>query len=221
MTNELRCWKCGNEPTETVDLEWDEENRLMHIDDDCPPMVTGWAACSMCQRAHPLTDLFVAEVHAKIVDGEIAETGDLHPPNTRTPPRWVHTPTMPDYPDDLPLGTKGVVAERDGNGVMFVACKEHTRFWAPEATKRLASKAAKASTSAGAANEAAADDLLAKVPTDGPGLGIQDLMKVWKLSERKTRELVGQYVADGLLTFDEKATATGGAKAKLYRRAAE
>ena len=60
----------------------------------------------------------------------------------------------------------------------------------------------------------------AVVPVDGPGLTRPELMTLWGLSDRPTRDLAGRLVAEGSLLTEESPGSHGGSPVKRYRRVA-
>jgi hypothetical protein len=60
----------------------------------------------------------------------------------------------------------------------------------------------------------------AAVPASGPGLTKPELMTLWGLSDRPTRDLAGRLVEEGSLLAEESPGSHGGSPVKRYRRAA-
>jgi hypothetical protein len=58
---------------------------------------------------------------------------------------------------------------------------------------------------------------VAAVPADGPGLTRFELMSLWNLGERQTRDLARRLVDDGELVVEEVPSAHGGSAIKRYR----
>ncbi len=241
-----RCRRCGNGATADAPLEFGAAGELRHPNRDpskpwiwiCPPKPDGWQHCENCDTTCSPNELALADMHYEMRD-ELGPEGErlsdvvaYRPANAKfkPPPYWTRFDFGPEEgwgcdeehehwlcDKRLPAGVKGYITNRTESDLLAVVCQPCAveLRWPDGAWRPMAKNASAGATAT------AADDPLAKVPIDGPGLGIPALMTLWKLSDRKTRDLARQYVAAGQLTFEEKPTASGGAPVKLYRRAAE
>lgn len=231
------CFDCGNPATPDSRLVWSDDGRYKTHEWDeereeslCPPPREGWVRCASCFHLLPPSDLFLAEDWQPIewVDGEPQFPRDatkrsdygLHPPSKNARPFWerwsrADAPRDEDGNIEVDEGTRGIVWYAGNDGQLLAACDECAKYWDDSERKRYP-------RGKSAAREAGPDepDLAAMVPVDR-AVEVTQLMALWKLGDRATRDAARELVREGKLAVETAATKTGGQPKKLYRRAAE
>lgn len=230
-----RCFNCGNSAT------WDQvefrNGETCHVG-DCPPLPDGWEACDHCTRAIapadqvPFYELWevdwdIREIVGMVEDRELKNVWwpKLHPAHAPLPPGFVMREPGTRGLWGIPQGATGVaeweprVLDADGDlpekPWPRVVCREHAAKWGWPPLGKGQAEAAAGPRKAGVTFE----DRWAQVPHEEPGITVPEAMRLWGLSETKTRAILLAGETAKALLVTEVPNAGGGKPRKLYRRA--
>jgi hypothetical protein len=223
----VRCATCGNLPTTRRPLRWDRDAAY-------PRAVHAWMPCDQSRDPDfPDSDTRYSEDGSGMPVCGHAACNDLWP-CPKPPDGWgmcVRCREAGPASDERRLGvvvpavieTVGGEASttRYGSHELEVyvhagPCPKDARDRATRTVRHSARRTERDEEDEALSDQARAD----AVPFDGDGVAITDLMALWAMKERATRNLVARLVGDGVLRFEEVATRAGGARRKVYWRVA-
>ncbi|MEW6223481.1 MAG: hypothetical protein AB1627_02515 [Chloroflexota bacterium] len=212
------CFTCGNE-ARASELAWIDTplgDRLEHVG-DCPmDSPAGYQDCRGCGGAYAslATVEWVQPLRFDETGAWVESRGGRFVALGSEPPARHVRVTRADYEtgllDVLPAGTAGVVLDgwpiEPGYWVDSVLCSA--------CLGRLGVKA----DIKGQGSKESETAPLDKVPADPEhGLLLADLIGAWGVKERKAREMVAAYVADGSLASTDERTSRGSIRKRYHQ----